>query len=250
MEKFIEKLQEVQTLSESVGKYELGKLATKLADDYECKKELENNLLFFFSLNSSDLELVLKLIRRVPVEIEKEDKVGNKFLRKNERLISSMVKSLNRYSIKKTGKPFHLSAVLGELEITEKMANSFKLNVVELSENEKQTSLKAKALGGCPQGYYPRYVGKKLPWKLGLSFRTRTYRRKEDAGCHFQHGPFRGTIKGWVSFNIRVVLMVLFQGWGGNLAANNKHFFYKWWFVIMLGLTPYSCQWLLYARRY
>lgn len=248
MENFIEKLRSVQTLEENIGKIELKRLAKDLIQEYECEKELENNLLLFFSLNSSDVESLLKRMRKDSIKAHKKDKLGKAFLRNNERLISGMVENLNKLSLEETKKPFHLSAALGELKVTEKMANSFELNAKDLLTNDTdETVLKA---AGCPYGSYPRYVGKQWPWKLKMSFRTRTYQRKEDVGCHFQHGPFNGVIRGWVSFSPQVLLMVLLQGWGFKLAANNNHFFYKWWFVIAVGLSPWSCQWLLFARKY
>lgn len=247
MKNFIEELKITETLLDSIGKMELNRLSLKLMEEYECEDELQSNLLLFFSLNDKDMESVLFEFRKNIILNEVEDKTGKLFLEKNERKISLIINKLNQLSLKETGKPFHLSAALGELNISEKHSEMFDLNIKELFTD---TDIKRQKASNCPFGSYPRYVNKMIPWKLQSSFRITTKQRIEDVGCHFEHGPFKNTIKGWVTFSPQVIIMVLLQGWGFKLAANNNHFFYKWWFVIAAGLTPYSCQTLLYARRF
>lgn len=247
MEKFLASLKKTKTLSESIGKIGLENLSNNLISDYDCEEEMENHLLYFFSLNSRDVEVLLKIMRKKSITEDAEDKIGGKFLRENEKNIAAMVRKMNKISMKEVNKPFHLAAALGELEIPEKTQVAFRMNIENLFKESTGKTLKRVQ---CPIGSFPRYVGKVWPWKLRMAFRTRMKQRREDVGCHFQHGPFKGTIRGWVTFNIRVVIMVLLQGWGGKLAANNNHFFYKWWFVVAVGLSPYSCHWLLLARKY
>ena len=246
MENFIEKLKAIQTLEESIGPMELKRLSANLSEEYDCEETLESNLLLFFSLNAKDVEVLLKFMRKTS-RIDNEDGERSvKFLEENEKPIAKMVSQLNELSLAKVNKPFHLAAALGELEVDEKTAAAFERKIKGLPIAED----KALKAGSCPFGVYPRYVSKQWPWKLKMSFKTRTRQRKEDVGCHFQHGPFKGVIKGWVSFHYKVIVMVLLQGWGFKLAANNNHFFYKWWFVLAVGLTPWSCHWLLFARKF
>jgi len=245
MKNIIKKISKLKTLETSIGAKQIQALAIKLSDEYEKEKELENDLLLFFSLNSKDVENLLVNLRKASLKTL-EDEKGIEFLKKNEKQISEMIKQLNKHSLKEHNEPFHLSAAKGDLKMSEKIASTIGLKLSSIPGIEAST---AKS-GSCPFGNYPRYVGKKFPWKLRLSFKTRTYQRREDSGCHFQHGPFNGTIKGWVSFFPQVMIMVLLQGWGFKLAANNNHFFYKWWFVLAVGLTPYACQYLLWARKY
>lgn len=246
-ENFIERLHEVKTFSESIGKVELESLTNKLIVDYECEDELESMLILFFSLNAADAEMVLKNLRERSIHEYEEDRIGIKFLKEKEKHIAKMITKMDKISQKEVNKPFHLAAALGQLNLTEKVVESFNIDIKELMGKDNKSMSKAIE---CPYGSYPRYVSKQWPWKLKLSFNTTTKQRKEDVGCHFDHGPFKGTIRGWVSFSPQVMLMVLLQGWGFKLAANNNHFFYKWWFVIAVGLTPYSCQWTLFSRKY
>lgn len=249
MKNLIEKLQNVQTFSESLDKVDLDTLAAQIASEFDCDEQIENTLLFFFSLNRTDLEYVLEKVRRLSINQLDDKDPGKKFLTKNEKEIAKMVVQLNDHSISKYGVPFHLSAAKGIFENQESTISRINLNVKELVDGKNSNPV-STLRADCNTGNYPRYIPNMAPWRLRLSFSTRTMQRVQDVGCHFEHGPFNGTIRGWVTFDTRVIIMVLLQGWGFNLAANNNHFFYKWWFVIAAGLTPYSCHYSLYARVY
>ena len=245
MKKIIKQISKLKTLESSIGDAEIRKLAHTLSLEIESKKEFESKLLLFFSLNAKDVEKVLAILRKNSIELlEKEEE--KEFIKSNELHIADMIIKFNEYSLKKYKVPFHLAAARGEFQLNKEIEANINISIYDIPgiEISKVNSDR------CPLGNYPRYVPQMWPWKIRLSFRTKTYQRKEDVGCHFQHGPFNGIIRAWTSTNLSIFIMVFLQGWGGKLAANTNHFFYKWWFVIAVGFTPYHCQYLLWARRY
>ncbi len=191
------------------------------------------------------MEAVLKEIRLIVLDEFSENEKGffdHGVLEKLDKLVSN----INHISLKQTKLPFHLSATLGKLKLDDTFMESIDSSLKEIFIADSNRNFKIE----CPIGEYPRYVPYMFPWKLRLSYSSRTKQRREDSGCHIEHGPFDGKRRAWWSWNPTIILMVYLQGWSGNLAANDNHFFYKWWFVAAVGLTPYHCQWMLYSRKY
>ena len=244
MENLIEKIKTVRTLETSIGEANLNKLACMMSQDSENEEHLENTLLYFYSLGAADVDTLLSIFRkRMASEFDAADPM-KAFYEKNSEKLNTMFKDFNKASVKEYGQPFHLAAALGKVKAMDDIAakNAFSIDGLFNSS--------AKGLGGCPMDSYPYYVGSVFPWKLRASFHISTKQRKEDTGCHFEHGPFNGTIKGWVTYSPLIVGMIGLQGWGFKLAANNNYLFYKWWFVVAMGLTPYNCMLSLFVRVY
>lgn len=245
MDAIYKKIEQIQTNKRSIPKKDLSTMIKSLTSEIRDHRTIEKLILNFFSLNSKDVEAVLKGIWLVVLDEFSENEkrsFDHGVLEKLDKLVSN----LNQVSVKQTNLPFHLSAALGKLNVDDTFIESTDSSLKEMFLENSDKSLKSE----CPFGEYPRYVPYMFPWKLRLSFSSRTKQRNEDSGCHIEHGPFDGKIRAWWSWNPTIILMVYLQGWGGNLAANDNHFFYKWWFVAAVGLTPYHCQWMLHARKY
>ncbi|MGD2089247.1 MAG: hypothetical protein PVH61_23920 [Candidatus Aminicenantes bacterium] len=238
----------VKTNEKSVGPKVLDKIAASMVNETKNVTELEQTLLQFYALNSSDFENILIKIRKLNRLNQKENKQEASHLEKLEKNVQSACHELNLISMKRFNVPFHLAAVRSKFDFAPEVMKRNGISLEVIQGKEKKSNKIAKA--SCITGSYPRYVGSCGPWKLRISFNTTTRQRPEDVGCHYVHGPFAGTIRGWVSFSPQIWTMVALQSWGGKLAANYNHFFYKWWPLAILGLTPYDCHPRLYARVY
>lgn len=240
---------DIQTISASVGSREIEHLINRIANDAETGEDLEATVLSFLSLGTEDLEAVLTALRAKAVSDPEIPESERAFLRSNGEILASLARDLNKASMKAHKIPFHLALAQGKGSSLEKLVASKNLGggkpfgTAGPGDGREQRE-------ECPTDYYPRYVPHNSPWKLRASFNITTKQRPQDVGCHFQHGPFQGTIRGWVTFSPQTAAMVSLQGWGFNLAASNSYLFYKWWFVAMMGMTPFTCMNTLYIRRF
>ncbi len=218
-------------------------LASQLATDADSPFDLEAALSVFYSLGSEDTETVLSLVRAKHTAESgdsKEVESTKASLRKAEGDIRLAVKALNQESLKRTKLPFHVST----------LANAVPSLDGVISHKDILKYLGMTATGTtCPTDSYPRYVGWQSPWKLQVA-NTQSFRmRTEDPSCNINHGPFNKKITGWTSFAPACYGMVISNGWGGSLAANDKNLFVKWWTLLPFGFTPWHLFAVLMTRH-
>lgn len=237
---------------DKVNKSQLAELSEFMLLDFDQFSDIRDKTELFFSLSGEDAAEVLKEVRIKACKELADIDEDAALLMKLEEQIHQMVVEIDKYSQETTKLPFHRAAILGKLSLDEDLIDKY-LNIgIELFQKEVEQKTGSRSINSCPFGRYPRYLGGgwTWPWKRHHSWRVQTRQRREDVGCHFDHGPFPKVIKGYQTTHSRTFIMILLQGWGGKLAANNYHFFYKWWFVAIMGLTPWTLMWTLKARQY
>lgn len=239
------KLEQIGDAEVHLSDSERARLGQRLAEDAETPEELGDLVTQFFELSGEDAMHVLVATRQAqrdqgasqPVPIPSWE----------ETRLSNLCAKLNEYAIEKHKLPFHRAAMDGKRMPYERL---FKEAGVSIDERPTE----ARKASGCPEQSFPRYVFSGAPWRLRASFHVTTVSRREDVGCHFRHGPYKWTpgnpsfIRNWITYSPSVFVMILMNSWGGGLAADSNHFFYKWWFVAMMGLSPYHLMNSLFAR--
>lgn len=218
-------------------------LAIQLSSNAESPFALERTLSMFYGLGCEESEAVLTLTRaRIAADAgdSKQEETSKISFRTSEETILLAVKELNKESTKKTKLPFHRATLIGAVPSLDKV----------LSQKDVMSFSGAKSAAvSCPRDSYPRYVGPQWPWNLQLANSQSLRSRIEDSGCNINHGPFKKNIKGWVSFFPAGWVMVYANGWGGNLAANDKNLFVKWWTLAPIGLIPWNLFGVLWTRH-
>jgi hypothetical protein len=238
---------ELQPLESTLGQRGIDDLVRRMATPSETPEDLEATVLLFFSLTAGDVEAVTAGLRARAIEDTYIPERERAFLRSQSADLDTLAKRLNEASMHEHGIPFQLALARSlRVPVDEAIATTGIGRARPLPDR----TTKDKAVVECTNGNYPRYVPKKAPWKLDWSFNIAMRQRPQDVGCHYQHGPFSGKIRGWVTFSGQTVAMVGMQGWGFNLAANDNYLFYKWWFVAMMGMTPLQCMATLCVRRF
>ncbi|HEX8642003.1 MAG TPA: hypothetical protein VF704_12730 [Allosphingosinicella sp.] len=197
----------------------------------------------FFALSGADALHTLALLRRETWALP-----DHEAYRREEAAVAALSDDMNAHSLSTTSLPFHLAAATGKLRLDEAFEIRHRKTRNRLFARQIEQA-KATAAGECPMGYFPRYVWGQWPWQLRNSFNIKTYQRPEDVGCHFRQGPYNGKIRGWFTWSGRVALMIVLQSWGGALAADSTHLFYKWWHVAQVGLSPWELHVHLLIRK-